>query len=311
MIALWKYNHECFRFIHIAITSPRSFSRFSWIKNAKIIFYTISWKFYPSKFPTVLQHSSQGLECVSFLIDIEQYLANSQSFSSDDLLSELENSADDLKFRTGHHHLNQYVVGIYHCPHHAAVTHFHQLQLQLYPTSCNFTAAATLPPPTATLPPPLFLTLPTLKPVEEVTTDHPGTDVNKLKKRKVALACEAVIGHDELIKYSLSGRKNAGTRGMENRKLEYINSAVRTRPPNILDVDFEEIWASCCTSISKSCHMLRSHANSVVPVSASHYSSSSSFGTIISISTVLVLVLEPLTFRITFRITVLVPVLEP
>ena len=45
----------------------------------------------------------------------------------------------------------------------------------------------------------------------------------------------------------------------------------------------------------------------VVPVSASYYSSSSSFGTIIFKITVPVLVLEPC---ITFRITVLFPVLE-
>ena len=58
---------------------------------------------------TVLQHSSQGLEeGVSFPIDIEQYSANSQSFSSDDLQSELENSADYLEYPHGQaHYLNQ------------------------------------------------------------------------------------------------------------------------------------------------------------------------------------------------------------
>ena len=69
--------------------------------------------------------------------------------------------------------------------------------------------------------------------------DHPGTEISKLKDLAVALAREAIFGHDGLAKCSLSGRKNTGTERLDNKKLEYIKRVVRTRRPNTSYVNFE------------------------------------------------------------------------
>ena len=107
-------------------------------------------------------------------------------------------------------------------------------------------------------PPPPFSTPPKLFPVEQVMNDHPGTDVNSLRELAKALARDAIFGRDKLIKSSLSGRKNTGN--LDKKKMDYIKTVVHSRRPSMSDIDFENIWALCRSSISKSCQTLRTNA---------------------------------------------------
>ena len=88
--------------------------------------------------------------------------------------------------------------------------------------------------------------------------DYTGNDIATLRELTIALARDAVFGREELIKNSLSGRKNTGS--LDRKKLDYIKTVLHTRWPNMSDVDFEQIWTSCRQSISKSCQTLRSNA---------------------------------------------------
>ena len=81
------------------------------------------------------------------------------------------------------------------------------------------------------LPPPLFSTPPKLQPVEKVMSDHPGNDVATLRELAIALAPNAVFGREELIKKSLSSRKN--TKNLDKKKLDYIKTVVYTRYPTL------------------------------------------------------------------------------
>ena len=88
--------------------------------------------------------------------------------------------------------------------------------------------------------------------------DHPGTDVATLRELAKALARDAIFGRDELIKCSLSGRKN--TESLDKKKLDYIKTVVHSQHPSMSDVDFEHIWTLCRASISKSCQTLTTNA---------------------------------------------------
>ena len=160
--------------------------------------------------------SNLQTEPLSFQQDVyASSQANSQSFSStisDDLLSELENSADDLEFLSSSSWSDQTS---------------HQ-----FGSRCNQQKSAVPPPPP-------FLTPPKLQPVEKVMGDHPGNDVATLRELAIALACDAVFGRQELIKNRLSGRKNTGS--LDRKKLDYIKTVVHTRRPTMSDVDFEQI----------------------------------------------------------------------
>ena len=160
---------------------------------------------------------------------------NSQSFSStisDDLLSELENSTEELEFLTSS---------------------------SSWPDQAAQQIGSRHYQPKSVIPPPIpFVTPPKLKPVEKVMNDHTGNDVAILRELAIALARDAVFGREELIKNSLSSRKNTGS--LDRKKLDYIKTVLHTRRPNMSDVDFEQIWTLCRQSISKSCQTLRLNA---------------------------------------------------
>ena len=66
----------------------------------------------------------------------------------------------------------------------------------------------------------VFLTPPKLQPVEKVMNDHRGNDIATLKELAIALVRDVVFGREELIKNSLSVRKN--TRRLDRKTLDYI-----------------------------------------------------------------------------------------
>ena len=105
---------------------------------------------------------------------------------------------------------------------------------------------------------PPFQTPPKLQPVEQVMKNHTGTDTASLRILTTALAKDAIFGHDDLLKCSLSGRNNTGALPME--KLNYIKTLVQSRLPNKSQVEFEHIWSLCRSSLSKVCQNLRKGA---------------------------------------------------
>ena len=104
-------------------------------------------------------------------------------------------------------------------------------------------------------PPPPFSTPPKLRTVEEVMANYSGSDAASLRKLTTALAREAIFGREELIKKSLTGRKD--TEQLDRQKVNYIKTLVQSRVPNKSDVDFEMIWKWCRGSLSKCCQTLR------------------------------------------------------
>lgn len=105
------------------------------------------------------------------------------------------------------------------------------------------------------IPPPPFSTPPKLKPIERVMRDNPGKDVTTLRNLTTALAREAIFGRDDLAQKSLSGRKNTGI--LDEEKLSYIKTLVRSRVPEMSKTEFEATWKMCRASLSKSCQTLR------------------------------------------------------
>ena len=147
--------------------------------------------------------------------------ANSQSCSSalsDDLLSELENSTDDLEFlsstswpdqgrfnqqnswpdQTSHQNegrFNQQNSWPDQTPH--QTEGIFNLQSP-WPNQTTHQAESRC---SQQNPPPLpFSTPPKLQPVEKVMNDHPGNDVATLRELAIALVRDAVFGREELIK---------------------------------------------------------------------------------------------------------------
>ena len=111
--------------------------------------------------------------------------------------------------------------------------------------------------------PPLFSTPPKLRPIEEVLGDHPGSSVANLRNLALSLAREAIFGKEEMIKCSLSGRKN--TTSLDEKKLDYIKTVVRSRVPNMTQNEFNCIWGLCKSTISKSCQVLRNKTRRKLP----------------------------------------------
>ena len=107
----------------------------------------------------------------------------------------------------------------------------------------------------ALVPQPTFNTPPKLIPVERVMMDNPGCDVASLRRLTTALAREAIFGKEALRKSSLSGKNQTGC--LEKHKLDYIKAVVKSRVPNMPEVQFEGIWSKCRGSLSKSCQTLR------------------------------------------------------
>ena len=81
--------------------------------------------------------------------------------------------------------------------------------------------------------------------------DNAGSDIASLRALTTALAKDAIFGREELIKSSLSGRKNTGALSLEKLTL------VRSRIPNKTSVEFEYIWTLCRNSL---CQTLRTNA---------------------------------------------------
>ena len=103
-------------------------------------------------------------------------------------------------------------------------------------------------------PPVPFSTPPKLLPVEQVLHENHGTAVSDLRRLSVALARDAIFGREALSNSDLGGKKF--TR-LEEKKMEYIKTVVKSRVPNMPQVEFELVWGLCRTSISKSCQSLR------------------------------------------------------
>lgn len=110
--------------------------------------------------------------------------------------------------------------------------------------------------PSKSIPPPPFSTPPKLRTVEQVMHNYSGTDLAALRKLTTALAREAIFGREALAKRSLSGRSKDSEQ-LDPQKLDYIKTLVHSRVPNKSDVDFEETWKLCRSSLSKSCQTLR------------------------------------------------------
>ena len=231
---------------------------------------TISSETAPSAQNNVVPASNSNLQAEPLSFQQDFYAssqANSQSFSSaisDDLLSELENSADDLEFLSSTSwpdQTTQQFGSRFNQQNSWPEQSSHQTrsrfnQQNLWPDQPSHQVESRY---SQQIPPPLpFSTLPKLEPVEKVMNDHPGNDVATLRELAIALARDAVFGREELIKNSLSGRKNTGS--LDRKKLDYIKTVVHTRRPTMSDIDFEQVWTLCRQSISKSCQTLQSNA---------------------------------------------------
>jgi len=112
------------------------------------------------------------------------------------------------------------------------------------------------------VPPPHFSTPPKLKPVEQVMRDYPGDSLEALRRLAGALARDAIFGRDTLRRSSLSGRPKKGQTTpseipLDEEKMEYIKTVVRSRLPNTSALHFEAIWSKCRNTISKACQTLR------------------------------------------------------
>ena len=106
--------------------------------------------------------------------------------------------------------------------------------------------------------PPPFKTPPKLLEVQDVLADHPGTGIANLRNLAISLAKDAIFGKDEMMRCSLSGRKN--TASLDAKKLQYIKTIIHSRVPRVSDAEFESLWILCRGSISKLCQGLRNKA---------------------------------------------------
>ena len=109
--------------------------------------------------------------------------------------------------------------------------------------------------PKPAIPQPPFSTPPKLQSVEQVLKNNQGTNLPSLRTLTTALARDAIFGRDEMLKCSLSGRKQ--TKSLDQEKMNYIKTLVRTRVPDKAQIEFELLWASCRLSLSKCCQSLR------------------------------------------------------
>ena len=88
--------------------------------------------------------------------------------------------------------------------------------------------------------------------------DNPGSSVANLRNLALCLARDAIFGRDEMVKFSLSGRKS--TCSFDEKKMEYIKTVVRSRVSNTSEGEFNGIWSLCKGTISKSSQTLRTKA---------------------------------------------------
>ena len=167
---------------------------------------TISSETAPSAQNNVVPASNSNLQAEPLSFQQDFYAssqANSQSFSStisDDLLSELENSADDLEFLSSTSWPDQTTQQF--------GNRFNQQnswpEQSSHQTRSRFNQQNSWPDQTShqmesrcsqQIPPPLpFSTPPKLQPVEKVMNDNPGNDVATLRELAIALARDAVFG---------------------------------------------------------------------------------------------------------------------
>ena len=56
--------------------------------------------------------------------------------------------------------------------------------------------------------------------------DYPGSDVATLQKLSTALACEAMLGREEMYRSSMHGQNNTGS--MHRKKLDHIKTIVNS-----------------------------------------------------------------------------------
>lgn len=103
--------------------------------------------------------------------------------------------------------------------------------------------------------PPPFKTPPKLRAIKDVLGDHPGTGIAHLRNLAISLAKDAMFGKEEMVRCSLSGRKS--TMALDEKKLKYIKTIIKSRVPRMSETEFDHLWILCRNSISKSCQGLR------------------------------------------------------
>ena len=79
-----------------------------------------------------------------------------------------------------------------------------------------------------------------------------------LRNLALSLARDVIFGRDERYKFSLSDQKN--TCCFDEKKVEYIQTVVRSRVPNLSEDEFNAIWGLCKGTIVKSCQTLHTKA---------------------------------------------------
>ena len=119
-------------------------------------------------------------------------------------------------------------------------------------------------------PPPHFSTLPKLKPVEQVMRDYPGESLESLHRLAGTLACDAIFGQDTLRKSNLSGRPQKGKTTptqvpLDEEKMEYIKTVVRSYMPDNSVLHFKAVWSKCRNTISKACQTLHDSTKKKTP----------------------------------------------
>ncbi len=92
--------------------------------------------------------------------------------------------------------------------------------------------------------------------MEYVLREFPSTNSASFRLLAVALAQDAIFGREEW-QPNLSGRNKPGINGLlDPEKVEYIIAIVRIQVPHKSPVEFEDIWALCRQSLSKSCQLI-------------------------------------------------------
>ena len=83
---------------------------------------------------------------------------------------------------------------------------------------------------------------------------NPGTAVQDLHRLSIALARDAIFGREALSNSGLDDGKKLTH--LDDKK--WTNkTVVKSRVPNMPQIEFELVWGLCKTSLSKSCQALR------------------------------------------------------
>ena len=75
--------------------------------------------------------------------------------------------------------------------------------------------------------------------------NYPGEDASTLRRLATALAHDSIFGKDALRSSSLRGGGKSKTGSIDKKKLEYITTALRTRVPDLLALEYEGVWDKC------------------------------------------------------------------